>query len=119
MDLRADPQHVCGEKLLLAAVIRRAAYDIAIYRGSTRLEHRKIWRDAYDWMFRPPDSYDDPDEEFMSFLNLCELLKADPEHIREATRKMTKQDIKRYQMVEPNYHDPLISEFDEEVEDVD
>jgi len=125
-----------GEKLLLASVIRRAAYDIAEYRGSTRLEHQKIWRDAYDWMFREPHKIDPeelkarcavcgasqvgctpvggicPAEEAMSFLSICGALKTDPAYIRARTRMMTRQSIKRYQMVEPTH-------FDRPVEDPD
>ena len=105
-----------GEKLLMASVIRRAAYDIAEYRGSTRLEQQKIWRDAYDWMFRPPAKYDDPEDELMSFDSICEILRTDPKYIRAVTKLMSKRDIKRYQMVEPNYTESVAAP-DEEVEE--
>lgn len=101
-----------GEKLLLASVIRRAAYDIAEYRGSTRLEHQKIWRDAYDWMFREPVRYEDPDDELMSFQSICEILQTSPNYIRAVTRLMSKKDIKRFQMVERN----LVPRFEEILE---
>lgn len=106
-----------GEKLLLASIIRRAAYDIAEYRGSTRLEHKKIWRDAYDWMFRPPGKYEDPDDELMSFSNICEVLRTDPRYIRSVTKLMSKRDIKRYQMVERS-PEPVLTEAIEELEEV-
>ena len=107
-----------GERLLLASIIRRAAYDIAEYRGATRLEHKKIWRDAYDWMFRPKNQYEDPEDELMSFLSICEILRTDPEYIRSVTKLMTRQSIKRYQMVEPNHVAFVVTSSDDEMEEL-
>jgi hypothetical protein len=85
-----------SEKLLLAAVIRRAAYDIALYRGSTRLRDRMIWDDAHKWMYRSNP------EHFGSFANICYLLDQNPQEIRRKTMRLTKQDVRKYDMVETN-----------------
>jgi hypothetical protein len=85
-------------KMLLASIIRRAAFDIALYRGSTRLEDRLVAVGAYNWMFR-----DDPiheDDRFTSFPHICEVLDEDPEWIRAATLKLRRGDVKKYQRIE-------------------
>ena len=82
-------------KMLLASIIRRAAYDIALYRGSTRLEDRLVATGAYNWMFN-----DDPIHEhdrFTSFIHICDVLDQDPEWIRSATLKLQRGDVKKYQ----------------------
>ncbi len=83
-----------SERLLLAAIIRRSAYDIALYKGSTRLEKRVVWRDAYTWMMS------DQDDHFTSFVSICNLLDQDPNDIRRKTMLLTRQDVKRYDMVD-------------------
>jgi hypothetical protein len=94
-----------GEKLLLASIVRRAAYDIAQYRGSKRLEHRRLWKDAYDWMFREREeqNFEGPEDEFVSFHNVCSVLGINPRFIREVTLGMGPQDVKRYQMIDPKH----------------
>lgn len=83
-----------GEKLLLAAVVRRAAYDIALYRGHKKLKFRRLWIDAYHWMFNELSS-----RELFSFLSICEVLDQDPDTIRRKTLKLTRKDVKKYDMV--------------------
>jgi|WetSurSiteA1Bulk_404760.scaffolds.fasta_scaffold31030_2 hypothetical protein len=83
-----------GEKLLLAAVIRRAAYDIALYKGSPRLDHKRTWLGAYKWMFEDKDHY------FTSFLNICNILNQDPSHIRSKTLRLRREDVRKYELVD-------------------
>lgn len=83
-----------GEKLLLAAVIRRAAYDIALYKNSQRLTQRRLWIGAYKWMFEERDDY------FTSFLSICTILDQDPAYIRERTLKLRREDVKKYELVD-------------------
>ena len=82
------------EKLLLAAVIRRAAYDIALYKGNPRLEKRRLWLGAYRWMF------DESGFEFTSFLSICNILDQDPQWIRARTLKLRREDVKKYELVD-------------------
>lgn len=91
--------HACrptgqGEKLLLAAIIRRAAFDIALYKGSKKLSRRRIWEGAYTWMMSDRDDY------FTSFVSICNLLDQDPNEIRRKSLKLTRKDVKKYDMVD-------------------
>ena len=83
-----------GERLLLAAIIRRSAYDIALYKGSNRLSRRRIWREAYEWLMSDRDDY------FTSFLSICTLLDQDPVELRRKTLLLTRKDVKKYDMVD-------------------
>lgn len=82
------------EKLLLAAIIRRAAYDIALYKSSTRLDKRRLFLDAHKWMF------DNEELHFTSFMSICNILDQDPEWIRAQTMKLRKEDVKKYELVD-------------------
>lgn len=83
------------EKLLLANVIRRAAFDIALYKDSRRLKEKRIYIQAHQWMFTERISKD-PMDEFASFKNICELLDQDPEQIRRETLKLTRADVRKF-----------------------
>ena len=84
-----------GERLLLAAIIRRAAYDIALYRGSSKMQHQRLWVDAHRWMFANRD-----DDHLTSFESVCGLLDQSPREIRRKTLRLTKQDVRKYDMVD-------------------
>jgi hypothetical protein len=84
-----------AEKLLLAAVLRRAAYDLAIYKGSHQLLRRRLWMDAYRWMF------DDQASHFTSFQSLCTMLDQDPKYIRERSLQLKREDVKKFELVDP------------------
>ena len=83
-----------AEKLLLAAIIRRTAFDIALYRSSKRLARYKLWEDSYRWMMSDEDSH------FTSFVSICTVLDQDPDTIRRKTMKLTRKDVRKYDMVE-------------------
>ena len=83
-----------SEMLLWAAVLRRAAYDIAEYKKDKRLKLRKLGDSAYKWMF------EDDTENFNSFLNLCYYLNQNPDQFRRKTRKLRKQDVRKYDMID-------------------
>jgi hypothetical protein len=81
------------EKLLLAAILRRAAYDIALYRNSPSLTKKRLYIDALSWMFQDDDG-------FTSFSNICMLLDRDPVTIRRKSLKLTRKDVKKFDMVD-------------------
>lgn len=83
-----------GERLLLAAIIRRSAYDIALYKGSKRLSRRRLWREAHAWLMSDRDDY------FTSFISICTLLDQDPQEIRRKALRLTRKDVKKYDMVD-------------------
>lgn len=95
-----EPESYVGrqEKLLLAAIIRRTAFDIALYKDSRRLRNKKIYIQAYQWMFNKKYSDHELDR-FTAFENICELLNQDPEWIRKATLKLKKSDVKKFDRV--------------------
>lgn len=95
-----EPETFTGrqEKLLLAAIIRRTAFDIALYRDSRRLKERRIYVQAYQWMFKRGTPNHEIDR-FTAFENICELLNQDPEWIRRATLKLEKSDVKKFDRV--------------------
>jgi hypothetical protein len=80
--------------LLWAAVLRRAAYDIALYKRDRRLKFRKWGDDAYRWMFT------DDTVTINSFLNLCYFLNQNPTQFRRNTLRLKKKDVHKYDMVE-------------------
>ena len=84
-----------AEKVLLAAIIRRAAYDIALYRGSRSLICKRIWEDACKWMFDNRMDY------ITAFKSICMLLDQNPDEIRRKTLKLRKRDVRKYDMVDP------------------
>lgn len=87
-----------GIKMLLAGIIRRAAFDIALYKDDPKLVNRRIAVGAYNWMFSDtePTNYLD---RFTSFLTLCEILDQDPEWIRSGTLRLDKRDVKKFDRV--------------------
>jgi len=99
-----------AEKILLAAILRRAAYDIAYYRGSRKLLAKRWWESAHRWMFGDESDGEDPNrsaeemhmDSYMSFVNICYMLNADPDNIRRKTLRMTKKDVRKYDMVDPH-----------------
>ena len=93
---RRDGENV---RLLMASVIRRAAYDIALYRGSRKLDEQRLATSAYNWMFRGLPQSEDPMDRFMSFINLCEVLGTDPEWVRNSTLRMSRADVQKYDRI--------------------
>jgi len=85
-------------RLLLAAVVRRAAYDIALYKNDTRLVNRRLAVQAQKWMFddRAVMSMK-PGDRFMSFQNICEVLDQDPGVIRRKTMNLQLKDVKKFE----------------------
>lgn len=81
------------EKLLLASIIRRAAYDVALYKNSASLPKKRLYIDALTWLLQDGDG-------FTSFGNICMLLDRDPDTIRREALKLTRKDVKKIDMVD-------------------
>lgn len=91
------------ERLLLASILRRACYDIALYKSSRRLKDRRLYIAAYQWMFTHNDPRKmHPDDRFTSFINICTILDQDPDEIRKKTLKLTRKDVKKIETVDPH-----------------
>lgn len=90
-----------AEKLLLASVLRRAAYDLALYKGDRRLAARTLWRQAKLWIFEDDvDKLKSPLDKMMSFRNICMILNRDPEDMRRKITALTKKDVRKYDMID-------------------
>jgi len=81
------------EKLLLASILRRAVYDIALYKNSTRLQLKRRYQDARRWMFEANGEL--REDHFTSFLSICSILDQDPSDIRRKTLGLRREDIRK------------------------
>jgi len=88
------------EKLLLASVIRRAVYDVALYKNSPSLSKKRLYTDALAWLLQDDESKLHPDERFTSFCNICMILDQDPATIRRKSLRLTRKDVKKFDMVD-------------------
>jgi hypothetical protein len=86
-------------KLLMAAIIRRAAFDIALYRNDKRLTNRRLAVQATKWMFSNRDELKDPLDKFASFESLCEILDQDPKEIRRRTLELKATDVRKFDRI--------------------
>lgn len=99
LSIRPIQQESVRIRCLLASIIRRAAFDIALYKNDHRLTHKRFAVSAKRWMFDDSDAVD-PLDRFTSFLSICEILDEDPGWIREQTLRLRRADVKRFVRVE-------------------
>jgi hypothetical protein len=92
-------QEINGCKLLLLEMVRRAAYDWVLYRGSRRLVQRSLAEQAYRWLFLETPEHPDWAErhregkDCTSFVAVCESLDIVPERAREHIRRLTAKNV--------------------------
>lgn len=96
----ADPQLEASNcRALLLEVVRRAAYDWVLYRGSSKLPNRLLAESAYQWLFvEEPGSTlwtnrSKHGKELTAFVAICNQLDIDPDRVRATVRTMTERDI--------------------------
>jgi hypothetical protein len=78
-----------GDRMLWAAVLRRAVFDYVLYKG---VRQRALeWKHAFQFIFVENQQY----ENGLSFEEVCELFGWDAEYLRRITTKLTRSDIKR------------------------
>jgi hypothetical protein len=80
-------------KVLWAKVIIRAAYDYALWKDSKEMRLRKFAQDAERWLFEPSDRN-------LGFENICFIYDFPIDRIRQKTRALTKQDVKKLEFRE-------------------
>jgi hypothetical protein len=97
---RPDPQLEASNcRALLLEVIRRAAYDWVLYRGSSKLPNRLLAESAYQWLFvEEPGSVSwcnrgKHGKELTAFAAICSQLDMDPDSVRSTVRALTERDI--------------------------
>lgn len=90
-------------RVLWAKVIIRAAYDYALWKDSKDMRLRNFAKDAERWLFEPSDFE-------LSFENICSSFDFPMEKIRQKTRSLTKQDVKKLEFRERHGRSDLLGE---------
>lgn len=92
-------QEINGCKTLLLEVIRRAAYDWALYRGSRRMSQKLLAEQAFNWLFVEEEGTPEWEERMRegkhitAFINICESLDLDPDKVRGHIRRLTPKNV--------------------------
>ncbi len=92
-------QEISGCKTLLLEIIRRAAYDWVLYRGSRRLQQRDMADKAYRWLFLEEEGTSDWNERMRdgkyitSFVAICEGLDLDPDQMRHFIKQLDRKNV--------------------------
>ena len=98
----AVPEKTCYEineeeasRSLYRSLLARTLRDLVKYRGSDKPKFRRIYDDAYEWVFEKEiRDCQDPDDRFMSFESVCGILGFDHERVRERIPLLTEDDLK-------------------------
>lgn len=86
-------------RALLLEIIRRAAYDWVLYRGSSELTKRQWAESAYYWLFEEDSSFAtwatrERDGKLLTgFITICAVLDLDPSRVRKRIRSLTTHGI--------------------------
>ena len=86
-------------RALLMEIVRRAAFDWVLYRGSSDMVKKQYADSAYYWLFEetpvsPAWTTRVRDEKLLtSFTTICTILDWDPDKVRGTIRKMTVRSI--------------------------
>jgi len=77
------------DKMLWAAVLRRAVYDYVLYKGvrSKSIE----WKHAFRYVFEKDLEY----ENGLNFDEVCELFNWNPDYLRTLATRLTREDIRK------------------------
>lgn len=82
---------VQGELMLCAAILRRAIYDMVLYKDDRRIKKRRMAVDAYHWMFESKET-----EKVHSFVGICHSLSMDPDWVRQRVRSFDKESVRKF-----------------------
>ena len=66
-----------GQRELASGILKQAAQDLRRFHGATSAIGRELYHDAYRWVISHDSSWP------FSFLNVCQLLKLEPEILRQ------------------------------------
>lgn len=82
---------------LLVAIVRRALWDFVLYRGcdpAVDAERHRLAEDAAGWLFWD-GAEETADDNRYTFLYICGILNLEPDKIRKAALRLTRNDIER------------------------
>jgi hypothetical protein len=80
------------DKMLWAAVLRRAVFDYVLYKGVR--QHSLEWKRACQYIYTPGIRY----ENGLSFEEVCVLFDWNSDYLRRLTSRLTKADIKKMEV---------------------
>lgn len=80
------------EKILWAAVLRRAVFDYVLYKGMRA--HSLEWKRAFQYIFAEGVRY----EVGLSFEEVCELFGWEPGYLRRLVTRLTRSDVKKMEI---------------------
>ena len=80
------------DKMLWAAVLRRAVFDYVLYKGVR--QHSLEWKRACQYIYTNGIRY----ENGLSFEEVCCLFDWNPDYLRRLTTRLTKADIKKMEI---------------------
>lgn len=92
-------------RILWAKVIVRAAYDYALWKSSPDIRLRRFAEDAARWIFETSEQNLE-----LSFENICAAFDFPVEKIREKTRTLTREDVKKLEFRERQGRTELLGE---------
>lgn len=90
------PQPTPSQRLLVA-IVRRAVWDFVLYKEcnpKTDPDKYGLADDAAGWLFWDGEEATDPEGRY-SFKHICMMLDLDPKQIRDASLRLTRDDIQR------------------------
>jgi hypothetical protein len=77
MKTAEDYMSETGQRELASGILKQAAQDLRRFHGATSAVGRELYHDAYRWVISHDSSWP------FSFLNVCQLLKLEPEILRQ------------------------------------
>jgi hypothetical protein len=80
------------EKILWAAVLRRAVFDYVLYKGVRA--HSLEWKRAFQYIFSEGVRY----EVGLSFEDVCGLFGWEPGYLRRLVTRLTRADVKKMEI---------------------
>jgi hypothetical protein len=92
-------QEILGSKTLLLELVRRAAFDWVLYRGSRRLVQKLLADGAYRWLFLEHPGTADWNERQRegkagtAFEEICDALDLDADDVRAHIKRLTPKNV--------------------------
>lgn len=88
--------HLCANRRLVFAVLRRAIWDFALYKDLPESHaNHQLAVDAAEWLFWDGEDMVPAGDSRFTFLLACEVLGLDPEVVRYHARSLSRADIQR------------------------
>lgn len=90
LQIRIDAE---AARSLMRSMVCRAVRDLVRYRDADRPRLRRIYNDAYEWVYADEEDCTNAEDQFMSFESVCGILGFDHERIRKRIPELTSADL--------------------------